>query len=915
MRLSGEVRIEKEKGIIQVRHLLPYLALSVLTAALLFLPIPEGEIFGSEGDWYSQHVGAAEAIRQTMLRQETVFPQHAGLGGGINAYDLAYYGLLRPDILLAYLLPGVPMGKLISLYAAAGVFASVNLTFFWLKRKNLDTAFAFCGGVLTAAASCFFHAHHQIIFVNYIPFLVTAFLGTDRLLSAGKSGLLTISVFLICMHSFYYAPMCLLVCLIYGLHQLSALKKEDLNLYGSLAGYALHGVFAAVLGVCLSAVLLLPAGIDILSAAKDAGSFLDDPVKLVDLTFESLLYQPYGCGMSLTALYCLLLSLADKKKRLLSAVLLVILTVPYIWFVFSGFLYPRAKILIPLLPILVWICADTFSEIYNGRQKAHLLAAALCFIPVFFARERGYWSVLACLDGGVLLVFMTLQCLKRLPEKVKRKSLALLLLVPVCTSLGVNFFLEDYLAEDDGRQSRFSFADITMFASEQDYRFDYLANNYINSNVLPDGALNKTASYLSVSNDIYEEFFYNTMRNPISLRNRVVLMPGENPLFNWFMGIRYILTKENRVPYGYQTVFQKNGFVLAENENVLPICYGTDRQVSEKELKQLEFPADMAALCGVSVQKEDSEKFFAKRFPTSFAQAESMAGKARDKESPGISSAKTSASQAESDSDRCVLPLTEPLKNRVLILCFDIARRDGREVCISVNGMKNNFSSKSAPYPNRNKTFTFVLAQENGAEALEQLTLDFSKGDYHIKDLQVFTADMPSAADRHIWQAEGGRSSGKFTFSEGSPVFSGTVDMEQDGYFVTSYPYKKGYRILADGKPVRVEKVNGAFAGFSLKRGFHRVQITYIAPGFRWGLCISSAATVIFLLTALWGFLRNCTGLPMKSRFQKRIGKDSGKRFQKKQVRKTGRSFGKRFNRNFKKSCKKSFGNREERKK
>ena len=889
MRLSGEIRIEKEKGIIQVRHLLPYLALSVLTAALLFLPIPEGEIFGSEGDWYSQHVGAAEAIRQTMLRQETVFPQHAGLGGGINAYDLAYYGLLRPDILLAYLLPGVPMGKLISLYAAAGVFASVNLTFFWLKRKNLDTAFAFCGGVLTAAASCFFHAHHQIIFVNYIPFLVTAFLGTDRLLSAGKSGLLTISVFLICMHSFYYAPMCLLVCLIYGLHQLSALKKEDLNLYGSLAGYALHGVFAAVLGVCLSAVLLLPAGIDILSAAKDAGSFLDDPVKLVDLTFESLLYQPYGCGMSLTALYCLLLSLADKKKRLLSAVLLVILTVPYIWFVFSGFLYPRAKILIPLLPILVWICADTFSEIYNGRQKAHLLAAALCFIPVFFARERGYWSVLACLDGGVLLVFMTLQCLKRLPEKVKRKSLALLL-VPVCTSLGVNFFLEDYLAEDDGRQSRFSFADITMFASEQDYRFDYLANNYINSNVLPDGALNKTASYLSVSNDIYEEFFYNTMRNPISLRNRVVLMPGENPLFNWFMGIRYILTKENRVPYGYQTVFQKNGFVLAENENVLPICYGTDRQVSEKELKQLEFPADMAALCGVSVQKEDSEKFFAKRFPTSFAQAESMAGKARDKESPGISSAKTSASQAESDSDRCVLPLTEPLKNRVLILCFDIARRDGREVCISVNGMKNNLSSKSAPYPNRNKTFTFVLAQENGAEALEQLTLDFSKGDYHIKDLQVFTADMPSAADRHIWQAEGGRSSGKFTFSEGSPVFSGTVDMEQDGYFVTSYPYKKGYRILADGKPVRVEKVNGAFAGFSLKGVPPGSDYIYCAR-FQMGILYQFGGDSDFSFDSLMGFSQKL----YRFADEKPISKKDWKRFREKISKKAGEKNRKEF--------------------
>ena len=111
------------------------------------------------------------------------------------------------------------------------------------------------------------------------------------------------------------------------------------------------------------------------------------------------------------------------------------------------------------------------------------------------------------------------------------------------------------------------------------------------------------------------------------------------------------------------------------------------------------------------------------------------------------------------------------------------------------------------------------------------------------------------------------------------------------------------------------KKVNGAFAGFSLKRGFHRVQITYIAPGFRWGFCISSAATVIFLLTALWGFSQKLYRFADEKPISKKgLEKIPGKDF-KKQVRKTGRSFGKRFNRNFKKSCKKSFGNREERKK
>ena len=78
-------------------EILPYLLLTGLTFLLLYLPVEQGAIFGSEGDWYSQHVGAAEALRQTMLSAKGIFPQFVGIGGGINAYDLAYYGLLRPD--------------------------------------------------------------------------------------------------------------------------------------------------------------------------------------------------------------------------------------------------------------------------------------------------------------------------------------------------------------------------------------------------------------------------------------------------------------------------------------------------------------------------------------------------------------------------------------------------------------------------------------------------------------------------------------------------------------------------------------------------------------------------------------------------------------------------------------------------
>ena len=99
---------------------------------------------------------------------------------------------------------------------------------------------------------------------------------------------------------------------------------------------------------------LLPTGLDILSTSKDGGSFAAERVSAVSMDLEGLLYSPYGCGMTLLVLYCLLLSLKRKGSRFLSAVLLAVLCCPVIWLVLNGFLYARAKILIPLCRFWCW---------------------------------------------------------------------------------------------------------------------------------------------------------------------------------------------------------------------------------------------------------------------------------------------------------------------------------------------------------------------------------------------------------------------------------------------------------------------------------------------------------------------------------------------------------------------------------
>ena len=73
------------------------LLLTGLVAALLFLTLPKGMVYGSNMDWLSQHAALAETIRDACRAQQTLLPQVLPLGGGTNGFEFSYYGFLRPD--------------------------------------------------------------------------------------------------------------------------------------------------------------------------------------------------------------------------------------------------------------------------------------------------------------------------------------------------------------------------------------------------------------------------------------------------------------------------------------------------------------------------------------------------------------------------------------------------------------------------------------------------------------------------------------------------------------------------------------------------------------------------------------------------------------------------------------------------
>lgn len=775
----------------------PYLALSAIALALMLLPVtvrgvldsgnPFFYFFGSEGDWLSQHVGAAELLRQTMLEEKTILPQFLGAGGGCSSYDLAYYGLLRPDVILSCIFPEVGMKWFVAGYMMLTVIASASLSFFWLSAQNLSCRTAFTGSMFLVCATCFWHSHHQIMFVNYMPFLLLALMGVDRLIKEGRSGLLIVSLVLICLHSFYYSPACLTVCFLYWLYRVRAERPGTWKLAIK------KGSFAVVTALLLAAVLLLPTAVDILVNGKDSGSFGDQGLKLVDVTFRGLLYHPYGCGMTLIALAALLVTLFSPKcadrspsslsdrspvrqkqaMKLLAAVLLFVMAVPAVSLVLNGFLYARAKILIPFLPLVVLVLSHWTGEWENKKYG-------------------------------------------------KKWVIPLILLIPVTASLTAGF-TEEWIPAEDQRMERFTQAEMDAAipqAERSRYRFDVLRDGLAMANTagINGRTLQKTAMYSSITNWRYAQFFYNTMGNAIFTQNRVALLPGENPFFNYFMGIRYIQTREDKVPVGYEMIAESEGYVLAENQNVLPVCYGTISFLSEEAFDELDFGQQLEALCSRAVVADTGE-----------GDAEEFVPKIRR-----------------------VTALEKAEEPQILLIRFGVTRKTGKEVVISIGNVKNKLSSASAPYPNENHLFTYILASEDGL--LPKVREE--EENYMAAEPEIWT--LPASAlvpaeereDLTFPEEEAIEASIKDSLTalwKGQLIFSGTISMEEDGWFITSWPYRDGYQFLVDGEEQEASMVNTAFVGTEVCRGVHKIQLRFQVPGLRTGLLLSLLGLVLVL--------------------------------------------------------------------
>lgn len=843
-----------------IRKIFPYVMLGILSVFLCWFWAGRYGVFGAKVDWISQHSVIPEYFRQQFYDTGELFPEFApNLGGGQNVYNFAYYGLYSPFILLSYCFPFIEMGRYMMAVQVISLTVSVLLMYHWLKKRGFsDIISILTAAIFLLSGPMIFHSYNQIMFVNYMPFLCTAFLGVDRYFEKNRPGLLITSIFLMIMTSFYFSIGGMLVLVLYGMHryfQEKEVEGQRVQLKGLLKDGFLFLLSMAV-AVLMSAALLVPTAM-----ALSGRRSVENTTSVIELILPSvqifrLVYTPYGIGLTTLVITVCIAGLAAEKwsERVLVYGCVIILTVPLFAYFLNGGLYIRDKVMIPFLPLLCYLIACYVRK----KQEQHirrmcgmvpfLLTVFLLYIGRGQAEYSEYWR-LVFIDGIIMcfcfLVFY-------------QKRYAIILLGPPV--LFLMLFGTTFHSAADRITSREFYEKVTdkcikeiieeqLKTEDGYYRMEQQGTedeNAANLNRIWGGTQYISSMYSSTYNAQYCDFRKNVFFLDEPFRNYLMQSVSENPLYQSFMGVKYIVS-EKELP-GYK-LENKNGHLrVYENPYAIPVAYATDQLIEEKEYRKLRYPYNQTTLLNYAVVKNAARS----AVTNSPAADKSTEEENRDDlypvkfELPELSGKDAQVHKTETGFHIQIknkkkvtikLPDTEPGNNDIFFLRFHIKNNHpSKDIAIRLEGQRNKLTARNHFYYNENTDFSYTVNLE---KEQEEVVLALGAGDYEITDAECFLL-KESPETRRLQYKKLCQSELKLNKKtiKGNRI-EGIINVKNNGYFITSIPFDDHFEVKVDGKKTAYEKVNTAFLGFPIEKGRHKVEITYHAPGAKAGKMIS----------------------------------------------------------------------------
>ena len=737
---------------------------------------------GSSMDFLSQHIIFPNYLRELFYSSGNIIPGFMiHIGAGQNIFNIAYYGLLSPIIIISYLFPFV---RILDYIVISNIilFIVSNLLFYKFISNKFDYSL-FLTLLFMLSGPLLFQFHRHFMFVNYIPFLILALINVDN----KKYSRLIIDIFFIIMTSFYYSIPSILCIIIYYIYV--SFDKFNVKNFFKFIGY----IFISIL---MSSILLVPIIYSILST-RSGGNGFDFNLLIPDINLDNILYGGYSVGLTSICFigFLYLLYSRNKKNIFLFILISLVCFIPISLYLLNGGLYVRGKCLIPFLPLFIYIIGLFIKSFDDIDLKKFFMFLGFINLIVLIR----YHVIIYYFDFLFVLVLLYL-C-----NRFNKKSIIYIPIVlmsfVICIvyNMSENYFDRSYYK-----------------LLNSDYYIDtnYRVSNLINSNdsVNINSGNMISSIYSSTINRYYSNLYHNVFKVNNSSINNMSLPSTSNPLFNRYMGVKYIYSD-----YDLDFPYSKIDYQLYSLD-VLPLGYVNDRCVNKEYFNSLEYPYNIDILMDY-IPGDCSDKPISSISEVKLNYSYDLGGKSY------ISDGKLYVS----DDDVIKVHVNEDLSQKLLFISVLNQFEQDNDIIMSINGQDNLLTHKGWLYSNNNFDFNFVVSGND-------LEIKVSKGIYNISDIKTYVMDYNFD---NLYDS--------FNIDViNSERIIGSINVSDSGYFILSIPYDKGFNIKVNGKLVDYSEINGLI-GFYLDSGFYDINIVYESPGLLLGECFSGLGTIFFI--------------------------------------------------------------------
>ncbi|MHC5228451.1 YfhO family protein [Enterococcus sp. LJL99] len=708
------------------------------------------------------------------------------------------------------------------------------------------------------ALMSFATAHSEIImWLDAFVYLPLVFLGIHRLMDLKKPTLLFVSYLLLFISNFYMGFMIGLFSFLYFFARSFTNWKRYKQ---SLLPYGITSLLAGG----ASMILVLPAVMDlrtngetfstISSFKTEATAFWDIVMKNMIGVYDTTKYGsiPFIYVGLLPLIFCVFYFVTKqiplKNKLLFGSLFVVLIASFYIvplnlfWHGMHApnmFLFRYSF----LFSFLVVLLAGYGWEKFATDDLGILTGSTLILIAVFAIAEgtsssKSYEFV--TLTSFILTVLFLLLYLAGIAfyqlKKVPMQQLVILLLLLVCAEAFINTkLMVDGILDDWNYASRSLYSepypdikklvDQTKSKNDSFYRLENL--NPVSSNDSINYGYSGVSLFSSIRNRHSSAYL-----NDLGFRSRGTALniryPNNTLLMDSVVGMKYNISEQDPLKYGYASVGKAGKYSLYENSHALPLGFLADESIYSVEQPTNDNLSSQTNLFNALADR--NETYFTFYQPTVVTENNVTT----EKNGTGVTYKEKQSNIAKD----ITWTVNVPAHTQAYLSLFptDFGQLESSSATMTVNGTSQksqiNITGQyyNIGYYEEPTTVTFTVSFY-GTTAVS-----FMEPKVVGLDLTAFDESVSAIKEKGVDLATTGRTA------------KGSVTTEKDQVLITTIPYDKGWKAYVDGKKVPTKSFKDAFVSFQVPAGEHKIKLVYLPEGFTLGAILFFVCTSLFIV-------------------------------------------------------------------